>query len=520
MAVQFDREIITRKLLVVSFLTFFIPPFVLVFLGFLDYGSSWEDMWNFYMSPSLYLFTVPFMVFVTVWVRSRLQLIKGAIDRKHYERVDTYYQKLIPTFFFISVIYGATAIPIQWLQGLRGLPLLTGSLATLFYLMVANVPFIVLFTDLVNKLVYAVPFDRIRISRISFRLAFVTILSALGTVGYLVIVIYRVVNSALNVPDITVNVGDAVWRVAIVGLILILFQYLPNFFNAQNITSYINEIMSLVRSMQNKELTRSVHIPSRDEFGFTGAQLNALNHDYGAVVSGLRDNAILLQTAGEELARMSNQYTESSGNQAASAEEIAASMEQISANIGMSTDKADESAELSKISTAAMSTGQQLMATSLNNILRIRERVQLIEEITAQTNLLAINAYIEAANAGEQGKGFAVVAREVRNLADKSRLAANEITELAQKCLISTEQTKQKTDEVGENVSQASSLAIDIASAAREQKSSSDQINIAIQTFNGHSQQIASTANELNETAKELESVSRGLKQELGKFKL
>jgi len=144
---------------------------------------------------------------------------------------------------------------------------------------------------------------------------------------------------------------------------------------------------------------------------------------------------------------------------------------------------------------------QQLSEVTLKSIREIAEKVLLIEGIAAQTNLLAINAYIEAANAGDHGKGFSVVAKEIRNLADQSATAARLIPEASKQCMINSEESKDKIDESVLIAKQTAALASEIEMASKEQLTSIEHINSAIQEFNRSTQTLASSSEQLANTS-------------------
>lgn len=242
-------------------------------------------------------------------------------------------------------------------------------------------------------------------------------------------------------------------------------------------------------------------VSSRDELGQTAQQLNDLRVNLREIVSELSVSSAYSQKSGKDINDVSRTNSGLSSKIASSSEEIAATLEEISANLHSSVNNASKSASINKSSENTMMDVQQLSNTTLGSIREIAEKVALIESIAAQTNLLAINAYIEAAGAGEHGKGFSVVAKEIRNLADQSASAAKLITDAAKRCIVNSEEAKSKIDESVLIAKQTATLALEIEHASKEQLTSVEHINAAIQAFNRSTQTLASSSERLASTS-------------------
>jgi methyl-accepting chemotaxis protein len=193
-------------------------------------------------------------------------------------------------------------------------------------------------------------------------------------------------------------------------------------------------------------------------------------------------------------------------------------MEQMVSNIQQNADNAQQTEQISGKANISMSEMNRIGKESFESINTIATKITIINDIAFQTNLLALNAAVEAARAGEHGRGFAVVAAEVRKLAERSKLAADEIENLSRNSLKITEKTSELLDSLVPEIQKTSQLIRDISSASMEQNAGADQINSAIQQLNSVSQQNATSSEEMATSAEELTTQAESLKESVSYF--
>jgi methyl-accepting chemotaxis protein len=153
-------------------------------------------------------------------------------------------------------------------------------------------------------------------------------------------------------------------------------------------------------------------------------------------------------------------------------------------------------------------------------MMQIADKISIIEDIAYQTNMLALNAAIEAARAGEHGKGFAVVAAEVRKLAERSQIAASEISTLTGDSVKVAEKAGKLLEKMVPDIQKTAELVQEITAASEEQSSGVGQINSAMQQLDKVTQQNAAGSEELAATAEEMQAQSENLTQVVSFFRL
>jgi len=285
------------------------------------------------------------------------------------------------------------------------------------------------------------------------------------------------------------------------------------------------DMNSVLKEYANYDYTQKLELANIEKGGVFETLVNDINKVRDAITQLLiksKQSGINLDSNADTL--LSNvQILDNSSNSAAAAlEQTAAALEEITGTISSNTQNVMQMASFAQEVTSQAEQGEKLAAqttTSMDDIDKevtaISEAISVIDQIAFQTNILSLNAAVEAATAGEAGKGFAVVAQEVRNLASRSADAANEIKVLVEQATSKANEGKEISNtmiegykNLNESISKTTELIKDVEVASKEQQNGIEQINNAITQLDQQVQQNAQVAGDTKEIAIQTKDIS------------
>ena len=251
--------------------------------------------------------------------------------------------------------------------------------------------------------------------------------------------------------------------------------------------------------------------------------INVVGNSTTIMLGENMQNGLTIQRSGTILLNNVNVLNKNSNAAAAALEETAAALEEVTSTISNNSDNVDEMSNVANDLSASAKSGENLASKTAKSmdeinveVASISEAISVIDQIAFQTNILSLNAAVEAATAGEAGKGFAVVAQEVRNLASRSAEAANEIKTLVTNASTKAAQGKEIAfqmqegyKQLNQNISKTTGLISEVKLASSEQKKGIEQINDAVTDLDRQTQEIASIASQTNSVAEQTDKISK-----------
>ncbi len=319
---------------------------------------------------------------------------------------------------------------------------------------------------------------------------------------------------ALKKEELRQTIRSMIFMVFIAAVIIGLLLTAAATAFANRITALIGaepaELSDIAEQMSQGNLNLGLNADNA-----RGAFRSIVNMIFGIkkVVNDVQRSTENVSAGSEQLSASAQALSQGANEQSKAVEDLTSAITHMSGSIRETAENARKTEKITTIAAKTTHNGSQAVQKNLIAMTEIADKISIVEEIARQTNLLALNAAIEAARAGEHGKGFAVVAAEVRKLAERSRIAATEISDLSSNSLSIAKETEHNLKELMPEIEETTKLIRGITESCDRQDSeiksvqqSANQLEMVIQQNASSSEQVAATSEELSAQAEHLHS--------------
>ena len=328
------------------------------------------------------------------------------------------------------------------------------------------------------------------------------------------------VNLSIPVSDFMSPINGLRNLILIIGIAAFVAAFIVFLLVSRGIAKPLRSAAEYASVISGGDLSKKLDVRLKDEVGDLSRALGSMVDNLHQVVGDIQNASSQVKSGSEQMSSAAEQLSQGASQQAASIEEVGSSMEQMKSNISQNADNAEQTEKIAlQAATRAEESGKEVV-DAVDAIKLIAEKIGIIEEIARQTNMLSLNASIEAARAGDHGKGFAVVAAEVGKLAARSKDAANEIGDLSASTVSTAERAGEVLSSLVPEIRKTADLVQEISASSREQNAGADQINSALAQLDMVIQRNASASEELASLSEELTAQASDMQTSVAYFTL
>lgn len=304
----------------------------------------------------------------------------------------------------------------------------------------------------------------------------------------------------------------------IISILVVIISLVTTFALSHSIITPINGCITLTECLASGDLSVEYETGRNDEIGRLQMALRTMVDNLRKIVIEIKNGASTLEESCNSLKEGAENLANGASEQATAAEEVAASMEKISENIKQAAAESHDTGIIAAHTSETILLSKETSEKSNKYVADIIHKIAAIGTIAQQTNILALNASVEAARAGNEGRGFAVVANSVRNLANKTQEIANGISEASSLTYKTANEAMKMVADITPEIQRTAKLVMSISMSSNEQVASVEQINDAMRQLNDVTQRNAASADAISYETNRLNKMSNDLTNSVAAF--
>lgn len=307
--------------------------------------------------------------------------------------------------------------------------------------------------------------------------------------------------------------------ITIIFVFLICLSILGTYLTNYSISKSVRKIKNQIHALSEGNLTMYETDFGRDEIGDVANELNVAMSKFRKLFFGLYASIKDIAGNSQQLSAHTQIVWENVAKQASSSEVIVNSMNQMASAIDHTASNARETHDIARSALEGFEVVSKASKSSQDSLNLIFEKIEVVNDIALQTNILALNASVEAARAGVHGKGFAVVAAEVRKLAEKAKISADEINNLSRESLDYTREATLLMKRLVPEIKRTSKLVSEIAKANSDQFNGAEIINQSLVALNNSTLESAESTHQIATSAESLAGQAQQLSKLISFFR-